>query len=109
MIIAIGDEKYACYGHMINGSVRVKPGDKVTEGQVIGRMGNSGNSDAPHLHFQVVTDNPVFLGAEGYPIVYRSFDIIGSYNESIMNATFFREPVHQENRLMENDVIVSFP
>ena len=62
VILDIGNRKYACYAHMINGSVRVKPGDKVVEGQVIGLMGNSGNSDAPHLHFQVVTDNPVFLG-----------------------------------------------
>ncbi len=109
VILDIGNRKYACYAHMINGSVRVKPGDTVVEGQVIGLMGNSGNSDAPHLHFQVVTDNPVFLGAEGYPLVYRSFNVTGTFNETSMSATYFKEPFHQENLLMENYVIVSFP
>jgi murein DD-endopeptidase MepM/ murein hydrolase activator NlpD len=109
VIIDIGDRKYACYAHMVNGSIQVKPGDMVTEGQVIGLMGNSGNSDAPHLHFQVITDSPKFLGAEGYPHVYRSFDLIGICDPDNENATFFEKPVHRENELMENNDIVSFP
>ncbi|MGH6866310.1 MAG: M23 family metallopeptidase [Methyloceanibacter sp.] len=32
------------------GSLKVKVGDKVTTGQLIGLLGNSGNTDAPHLH-----------------------------------------------------------
>lgn len=109
VVIDLGNDKYACYGHMVNGSVRVKVGDTVTEGQVIGLMGNTGNSDAPHLHFQVITDNPSPLGGEGYPIVYRSFDVTGTFDEDDLLATFFDEPVPQTNRLMENDVIVTFP
>ncbi|MDP3564380.1 MAG: M23 family metallopeptidase, partial [Methanoregula sp.] len=77
VILDLGNDKYACYGHMIPGSITVKKGDRVTEGQVIGLVGNSGNSDVPHLHFQVVNGTPSFLGAEGYPHVYRSFDAIG--------------------------------
>ncbi|MBP1927684.1 hypothetical protein J2741_000231 [Methanolinea mesophila] len=109
VVIDLGDEKYACYGHMVNGSVRVKVGDTVTEGQVIGLMGNTGNSDVPHLHFQVITGSPVVLGAEGYPIVYRSFNITGTIFEDNETATIFDQPIPQEYRLMENDVIVSFP
>jgi len=109
VVIDLGDGKYACYGHMVNGSVRVAVGDTVTEGEVIGLMGNTGNSDAPHLHFQVITDNPVPLGGEGYPIVYRSFNVTGTLDEETIHATFFDEPILQENRLMENDVIVTFP
>lgn len=108
VVIDLGDKKYACYGHMVNGSVRVKAGDVVTEGQVIGLMGNTGNSDAPHLHFQVITDNPAVLGGEGYPIVYRSFSITGTFDEENITATFFKTPIPQQDRLMENDVIVSF-
>jgi len=108
-VIDLGNRKYACYGHMVNGSVRVKIGDKVTEGQVIGLMGNTGNSDAPHLHFQVITDNPSVLGGEGYPIVYRSFNITGRFDEENLSGIFFNESILQENRLMENDVVVSFP
>ncbi len=109
VVIDLGNDKYACYGHMINGSVRVKVGDAVTEGQVIGLMGNTGNSDAPHLHFQVITDNPSPLGGEGYPIVYHSFDVTGKFDEDNFSATFFDEPIPQSDRLMENDVIVTFP
>ena len=83
VIIDMGDEKYACYAHMIPGSITVARGDTVTEGQVIGLMGNSGNSALPHLHFQVVTGKASFLGAEGYPHVYRSFDVIGMINTSL--------------------------
>jgi hypothetical protein len=128
VIIDIGNKKYACYAHMVNGSVRVKTGDIVKEGQVLGLMGNSGNSDLPHLHFQVVTDSPSFLGAEGYPHVYRSFDVTGKVNDTLGKermsspgystkqlwsefgdlVTFF-QPVHQENRLPENNVVLRFP
>jgi len=109
VVIDLGDKKYACYGHMVNGSVRVKAGDTVTEGQVIGLMGNTGNSDAPHLHFQVITDNPAVLGGEGYPIVYRSFDVTGRFDEENVSGIFFNKSVPQQNRLMENDVVVTFP
>ncbi|MEI7649486.1 MAG: M23 family metallopeptidase [Methanomicrobiales archaeon] len=129
VIIDLGNKKYACYAHMVNGSVRVKTGDIVKEGQVIGQMGNSGNSDIPHLHFQVVTDIPSFLGAEGYPHVYRSFNVTGEVNETLgaqrmsspgysLNqlwtefgnfVTSFPQVVPQENRLMQNNVIVRFP
>lgn len=41
------------YLHMKKGSLKVKKGDKVTQGQVLGYMGNTGNSDGAHLHFDV--------------------------------------------------------
>lgn len=129
VILDIGNGKYACYAHMVNGSVRVKKGDTVTEGQVIGLVGNSGNSDIPHLHFQVVTDKPSFLGAEGYPHVYRSFDVTGFVNATLGSermaspgytttqlwsefgdlVTFLETPVPEGNMLPENNVVVRFP
>jgi murein DD-endopeptidase MepM/ murein hydrolase activator NlpD len=125
VIVDIGNRKYACYAHMIPGSVRVKKGDTVKEGQVLGLMGNSGNSDLPHLHFQVVTDTPSFLGAEGYPHVYRSFDLIGGVNTTLAEqklsvpnrlwaefvdvVTFLPQPVPRQNMLPENNAIVRFP
>jgi len=129
VIIDLGNKKYACYAHMVNGSVRVKKGDTVKEGQVIGLMGNSGNSDLPHLHFQVVTDTPSFLGAEGYPHEYRTFDVIGIVNQTKAVdklagpgytitkmwsefgtfVEFVNGPVAQQDRLPENNVIVRFP
>ena len=51
----IGDGNYAFYAHLKTGSVKVKPGDELTTGQVIGALGNTGNTDAPHLHFHVMS------------------------------------------------------
>ncbi len=129
VILDIGNKKYACYAHMVNGSVRVKPGDVVKEGQVIGLVGNSGNSDLPHLHFQVVTDTPSFLGAEGYPHVYRSFESLGMVNQSRAGerqanpaytltqlwsdmgdfVEFVKTPVSRQDMLPDNNEIVRFP
>jgi len=38
------------YSHMRRGSVKVKPGDQVTQGQALGLVGLSGNTEFPHLH-----------------------------------------------------------
>jgi Peptidase family M23 len=52
-VIRIRPHRYAIYAHMQPGSVRVKRGDRVASGEVLGRVGNSGNSTAPHLHFGI--------------------------------------------------------
>jgi len=54
------------------GSLRVTQGDRVTRGQVIGLLGNFGNTDAPHLHFHVM-DGPSPLRANGLPYTFASF------------------------------------
>lgn len=41
------------FAHLKFGSTRVSVGQHVTRGQVIGLIGNSGNSDRPHLHYQL--------------------------------------------------------
>lgn len=57
---------YAMYAHLQPGSIKVKVGDKVTTGQVLGLVGNTGNSSEPHLHFQLMDHNSP-LGSEGLP------------------------------------------
>ena len=66
LVIAIGRGRYACYAHLVPGSARVQVGDFVRAGQVIGKLGNSGNSSGPHLHFHI-TNGPSFVGADGEP------------------------------------------
>ncbi|MGB3229820.1 MAG: M23 family metallopeptidase [Mycobacterium sp.] len=70
----LGDGNYAFYAHLQTGTVQVKPGDQLTAGQVIGSLGNSGNTDAPHLHFHVM-NSPDPLRSDGLPFVLSSFQL----------------------------------
>ena len=54
--------EYSFYAHMITGSVNVKKGDIVKQGEIIGLLGNSGNSTGPHLHFHLMNDSGIFTG-----------------------------------------------
>ena len=129
VVIDIGNNKYACYCHIIPGSIKVKKGDKVKEGDVIGLLGNSGQSEIPHLHFEVVTGHPAIMGSEGYPFVFRSFDLIAEMNATLLDertsrpdytsqqywkefgdfVNFFKIPLPQQEKLQENYAIVRFP
>jgi hypothetical protein len=71
-----GDHYYAFYAHLETGTVKVKPGDRLTTGQVIGNLGNTGNTDAPHLHFHVMS-TPDPLKSNGLPFVFKSFKLDG--------------------------------
>lgn len=69
VVVAIGGGRFAFYAHLIPG-LRVVVGDRVRAGvNVLGRLGNSGNSDAPHLHFHVM-DGRGPLSSNGLPFVF---------------------------------------
>jgi len=70
----IGDGNYAFYAHLKTGSVKVKVGDQLSAGQVIASLGNTGNTDAPHLHFHVMS-SPDPLRSNGLPFVFSSFSL----------------------------------
>ena len=76
VILALGNRSFAYYAHLQPGSLRVKPGDRVRRGQVLGLLGTSGNSDAPHLHFHISDNNS--LGSEGLPYIFDSFEVLGT-------------------------------
>lgn len=85
IILNLGKGYFALYAHLQPGSMRVKVGDRVRRGQLLASVGNSGNSDAPYLHFHIADGNSP-LGAEGIPFVFDSFDVEGEV-ESL--ATLF--------------------
>ena len=76
VIVDIGNGQYAFYAHMQPGSLRVKVGDKVRRGQVLGLLGNTGNSSEPHLHFDICNASSM-LGCEGLPYALASFELLG--------------------------------
>jgi murein DD-endopeptidase len=77
LLLDLGRGYSAFYAHLQPGSLRVKVGDKVSRGQVLGLLGNSGNSDAPHLHLHVA-DAKSPSGAEAVPFVFASFEVQGT-------------------------------
>lgn len=68
------DGDYAFYGHLKTGSIKVQVGDRTKPGQVIASLGNTGNSDGPHLHFHIMS-GPDPLRSDGLPFVLSSFTL----------------------------------
>ena len=56
VILDIGEGRYALYAHLLPRSVPVQVGQQVRRGQVLGQVGNSGNSGGPHLHFHITDE-----------------------------------------------------
>jgi hypothetical protein len=75
LVIDIGHERYVMIAHLAQDSVRLAEGDPVRRGQVIARVGDSGNSDQPHIHI-AVQNRPTFdhedEDIQTYPIVFRN-------------------------------------
>jgi murein DD-endopeptidase MepM/ murein hydrolase activator NlpD len=79
VVLQLRRDRYAFYAHLQPGSLRVKPGDVVKRAQVLGLVGNSGNSTEPHLHFQV-SDGPSPLGSSGMPYVLDAYELLSGDN-----------------------------
>jgi murein DD-endopeptidase MepM/ murein hydrolase activator NlpD len=70
--------------------VAVKAGDRVKRGQLLGKLGNSGNSSAPHLHIHLM-DGPT-LGSNGLAYVMDHFEIAGQIPPEKTDAVYeFKE------------------
>jgi murein DD-endopeptidase MepM/ murein hydrolase activator NlpD len=63
---------YVAMAHLRAGSVRVRIGQHVVEGEQIAECGNSGNSTQPHLHLQAMDSADLTL-ARGLPMSFRDF------------------------------------
>ena len=72
VVLDIGNGAFALYAHLQPGSVKVAPGAKVKVGDVLGKVGNTGNTSAPHLHFHVM-DGPSPLQSNGIPYIINHF------------------------------------
>jgi len=103
LVVDIGGGAYAFYAHMQRGSLRVMVGDHVTTGQVIGLLGNTGNSTAPHLHFHVM-DGPSPLDSNGLPFVFTHFSSSGVLNPVYDDALFHGETARIDPRLAGDHV-----
>jgi murein DD-endopeptidase MepM/ murein hydrolase activator NlpD len=66
--------EHSVYAHLRPGSLTVKRGDVVKAGQRLGRLGTSGNSTEPHLHFHVC-DGPDPLSCAGVPVQFADIEL----------------------------------
>jgi hypothetical protein len=83
VVIDHGDGEVSFLAHMKTGSVRVKAGDHVVDGQEIGELGFSGDAFIPHLHYMLIDNADVFK-AEGLPSYFRDFRrILGASVENV--------------------------
>lgn len=63
------EHEVSVLAHLMQGSVRVKVGDAVKQGDAIGRCGNSGNSSEPHLHYHL-QNTPVIQDGTGIKVFF---------------------------------------
>jgi murein DD-endopeptidase MepM/ murein hydrolase activator NlpD len=82
IVLDLGGGRFAFYAHLQPGKLRVQLGDKVKRGQVLGLLGNSGNSTEPHLHFHL-SDGRSPLGSEGMPYVLESLGALPAQNATV--------------------------
>ena len=70
-VIDHGNGEWSFLAHMRKGSVKVKKGDRVKAGDVIGQLGNSGATTGPHLHYHLM-DGPRLLLSDGLPARFEN-------------------------------------
>jgi hypothetical protein len=98
----LGDGHYALYAHIKTGDVKVKVGDQLTAGQVIGAVGNTGNTDAPHLHFHVMS-TPDPLRSNGLPFVFDEFRLDSMVAESFADTLLSGDPAQMQPGVAARD------
>jgi murein DD-endopeptidase MepM/ murein hydrolase activator NlpD len=84
-MIEIAPNVFALYAHLHPGSLTVKVGDTVKAGAPIARIGNSGPSNGPHLHFGLA-DKPDFFTGRSLPFVFDNFTLVGTVDMDASEA-----------------------
>ncbi len=81
IVMDLGDGVYAFYAHLQKDSVRVAVGQRVKRGQMLAKLGNTGNTSGPHLHFHLM-EGPSVLCSNGIPYTIDSFALTGQISLS---------------------------
>jgi hypothetical protein len=91
VIVRIAPGVYVLYAHMKPGSVLVSKGQRVRRGQELGRIGTSGNSTTPHLHFQIMT-TATFFPTDSTPYVFEAFTLVAKESARIWDDNVGLQP-----------------
>jgi hypothetical protein len=85
-VVEIAPQRYVLYAHMRPGTVKVKAGDRVEIGSLIGHVGNTGSSAEPHLHMHI-DDHPSFLAGNGVPYEFAKGEASGPVEADVSSPT----------------------
>ncbi len=77
LMLEIAPNVFAWYAHLRQDSIKVKVGDAIKAGASIARLGNTGPSMGPHLHFGLL-DKPDPIAGRSLPFVFDSFILVGA-------------------------------
>lgn len=114
VVLEIAPGVFVHYAHLQPGSLTVRVGERVQRSTVLGRLGHSGNANAPHLHFQVTTA-ATFEESEGLPFVWENFEELSpvSLADALDRATKPARPAssmrQQHHQLPLDGTVLRFP
>jgi murein DD-endopeptidase MepM/ murein hydrolase activator NlpD len=83
VVIDHGGGEFSMVAHMMAGSVLVAQGQQVAQGQPIGRLGNSGDTNGPHVHYQLQS-GPDWRSADALPCAFTNVSA-----EHLVRGTWF--------------------
>ncbi|MBZ0112646.1 MAG: M23 family metallopeptidase [Thermoanaerobaculia bacterium] len=106
VIVDQGSGRFAVYAHLRPGTLAVQEGDRVETGEVLGEIGNSGHSLAPHLHFHIA-DRVDPLASDGIPYVVSRFVLEGRLES--LRAAVSGTPWHPETSRPAREVVEELP
>jgi len=72
VVIEVAARQFLFLCHLKPGSITVEPGDRVAKGEIVGQVGNSGNTSEPHLHVHL-QDTPEDHFGEGIPLYFHNY------------------------------------
>lgn len=97
-MIQANDGYIVFLAHLREKSVGVEEGEQVQQGQLIGAVGNSGNSTMPHLHINVFDQMDDPFSAEVLPFVFDHYEVLSKTGQSAI----------QQNALPETGALLNF-
>lgn len=95
IIIKHLNNEYSLIDHIKKDSFKVQIGDIVKEGQIIAKVGNSGNTEGPHIHFQV-QDSEDFYSCNGIPITFKN--VLKKNNNKYKKIKYLNKNIYVKNK-----------